>query len=108
MQKSQRVRPTRNGYDDPVTGPHESMLCNCGTNAIKQIHSKKSWHLAHTAYAPFNPSASDNSRIKSSASVTKPSAWNVPRSANLVTTAGLMSTATILTEAGSMLPVAIE
>src|SRR5579871_141829 len=41
-------------------------------------------------------------------SVTTPTAWPVPRSLTLVTTAGLMSTHTILTQLGSMLPVAIE
>src|SRR5438309_1926720 len=41
-------------------------------------------------------------------SVTTPTAWPVPRSLTLVATAGLISTQTILTQLGSMLPVAIE
>src|ERR1700722_5348575 len=41
-------------------------------------------------------------------SVTMPTACPVPRSLTLVTTAGLMSTHTILTQLGSMFPVAME
>src|ERR1035441_7061414 len=41
-------------------------------------------------------------------SATMPTAWPVPRSLTLVATAGLMSTHTILTQLGSILPVAME
>ena len=37
-----------------------------------------------------------------------PTVCQLPRSASLVTTAGLMSTHTVVVDAGSMLPVAIE
>ena len=41
-------------------------------------------------------------------SVTTPTAWPVPRSLTFVATAGLISTQTILTQLGSMFPVAME
>ena len=41
-------------------------------------------------------------------SVTRPTAWKVPRSASFVTTPGLMSTQSVFTVAGSRFPTAIE
>src|SRR5450756_575050 len=50
--------------------------------------------------APSSSSASCSTNRPTS--VTMPTVWKLPRSANLVTTAGLMSTQTVRTEAGSI------
>ncbi len=53
-------------------------------------------------------SASASVRRNRPTSVTMPMAWPEPRSASFVTTAGLMSTQMVRTQAGIMLPVAME
>src|SRR6266850_6592053 len=55
---------------------------------------------------PFQPTVRARSRRNDAASITRPTAWKVPRSASLVGTAGLTSTQTVGTLAGSRLPVA--
>src|SRR5713101_8261812 len=52
--------------------------------------------------------SSTSTRRNGSTSVTKPTDWNVPRSASFVTVAGLISTQTVFTDAGSKLPTAME
>src|SRR5689334_7859324 len=57
---------------------------------------------------PFQPRFRARSRRNDAASITSPTAWNVPRSASLVGTAGFTSTQTVGVVAGRRLPVAIE
>src|SRR5579883_777279 len=59
-------------------------------------------------FGVFHARAFASRSRNSPTSATTPMAWPVPRSLTLVATAGLMSTQTILTQLGSMLPVAIE
>src|SRR5439155_18947239 len=64
--------------------------------------------LIGVRFLHFFTSARESRSRNRPTSVTTPTACPVPRSLTLVATAGLISTHTILTQLGSMLPVAIE